>query len=61
MENFEDSEPKQGLWFPDVTRIELIDETGRAYVRWGASVELSIQDKGKTLKIFISPIGARPS
>ncbi len=46
----------------DVTRIEVIDETGRAYVRDdvlsggpGVEVELSYQDGGKTLKVFVKP------
>jgi hypothetical protein len=43
-----------------VTRIELIDETGRVYIRdprahGPISVELSYQDEGRTLKIFVSP------
>lgn len=43
-----------------VTRIEVIDHQsepviGRAYTKWGCEkVELSLQDDGKTLKIFIS-------
>lgn len=46
-----------------VTRVEVIDHTkpleeggGRAYVFWEneAKVELSLQDDGKTLKVFIS-------
>ena len=45
-----------------VNRVEVIDHTksvekggGRAYVFWedGAKVELSLQDEGRTLKIFI--------
>ena len=40
-----------------VTRFELIDHTARnnlrAVVRYGASVELSYQDNGKTLKVFL--------
>jgi hypothetical protein len=39
-----------------VTRFEVIDKDGRAYVRHGVSVELSFQDDGRTLKIFV---GAR--
>lgn len=36
-----------------VTRIEIIDQTGRAYVGYGFSdVKLSMQDDGRTLKIF---------
>jgi hypothetical protein len=45
-----------------VTRLEVIDETGRAYVRDGSltggpgvNVALSYQDDGRTLKIFVTP------
>lgn len=41
-----------------VTRVEVLDydrEWPRAYSRWGLDVvELSLQDDGKTLKIFIN-------
>ena len=42
-----------------VDRFEVIDETGRAYVKgsiYGSpvSVELSYQDEGRTLKVFVS-------
>lgn len=38
-----------------VTRLEVIDETGRAYVKYfdKGSVEYSLQDDDRTLKIFI--------
>ena len=37
-----------------VTRVEVIDSNGRAYVNMDVeSCELSYQDKGRTLKIFI--------
>lgn len=36
-----------------VTRFEVIDEKGRAYVRWEARIELSYQDDGRTLKVFV--------
>jgi hypothetical protein len=41
---------------PGITRVEVIDENGRSYVNWKPDnrVKLSIQDSGKTLKIFIS-------
>ena len=39
-----------------VTRFEVVDKDGRAYVRHGVSVELSFQDDGRTLKVFV---GAR--
>lgn len=43
----------------NVTRLEVIDhqtpETGRVYGKYNCEkVELSIQDFGKTLKVFIS-------
>jgi len=38
---------------PSLARIEVIDETGRAYVRRGVSVTLSYQDDGRTLKVFV--------
>jgi hypothetical protein len=39
-----------------VTRVEIIDQDGRSYVNWNDNnkVELSFQDNGKTLKVFIS-------
>lgn len=38
-----------------VTRVEVIDKTGRAYVNWKCNlVQLQAQDEGRTLKIFIS-------
>lgn len=38
-----------------VTRVEIIDEKGRSYVNWHDKnkVTTSIQDDGRTLKIFI--------
>jgi len=38
-----------------VTRVEVIDEHGRSYVHYNAgTVEYSLQDNARTLKIFIS-------
>lgn len=38
-----------------VTRVEVIDKTGRAYVNMSCVlVQLQAQDEGRTLKIFIS-------
>lgn len=47
----------------ELSRIEVIDETGRAYVRGSiyndpVKVELSVQDDGRTLKIFVTPVEA---
>lgn len=37
-----------------VTRVEVIDGTGRAYTGKGfKSVELHLQDEGRTLKVFV--------
>lgn len=35
-------------------RFEVIDETGRAYSRWGVDIELHYQDDGRTLKVFVT-------
>lgn len=39
-----------------VTRFEVIDEYGRRYTEHYCKVELSYQDDGRTLKIFIKPL-----
>jgi hypothetical protein len=39
-----------------VTRFEVIDENGRAYTQRDCKVELSYQDDGRTLKVFIKPL-----
>lgn len=36
-----------------VTRFEVIDETGRAYIRYSVDVKVSLQDDGRTLKVFV--------
>ena len=38
-----------------VTRIEVIDENGRQFTRWNCQVETSVQDDGRTLKLFLTP------
>jgi hypothetical protein len=44
----------EDLDLSEVTRVEVIDPTGRAYVALDIEeVELSLQDDYKTLKIFI--------
>lgn len=48
-------------WFRDqlvdmnrVTRVEVIDEDGRSYTEYNAkAVQISIQDDGRTLKVFL--------
>lgn len=39
-----------------VTRVEVVDQHGRSYVNYDStnSVAISIQDEGRTLKVFIS-------
>ena len=40
--------------FPEITRVEIIDSTGRAYTQYNvAEVQMSIQDDGRTMKIFL--------
>lgn len=43
------------LVLDNVTRVEVIDEQGRAYTRHNIDVvHLSVQDNGRTIKIFVS-------
>lgn len=45
--------------FNKIDRVEIIEELGkarysnRAYVRWKCTVQISLQDDGKTLKLFV--------
>jgi hypothetical protein len=39
-----------------LTRFEVIDENGRAYTEYSCKVELSYQDDGRTLKVFIKQL-----
>lgn len=36
-----------------VTRFEVIDGSGRAYVVYNADIEVCLQDEGRTMKVFI--------
>jgi hypothetical protein len=39
---------------PHINRVEVIDETGRAYVNMNVEhVQYSLQDGGRTLKLFV--------
>lgn len=38
----------------ELTRLEVIDESGRVYVNNSCKMELSYQDEGRTLKIFVN-------
>jgi len=40
--------------YPDVTRMEVITNDGREFVRYGCStVQVSLQDDGRTIKVFL--------
>lgn len=39
-----------------VTRFEVIDDNGRVYTTKDCKVELSYQDDGRTLKVFINSL-----
>jgi len=39
-----------------LTRFEVIDENGRAYTEHYCNVELSYQDDGRTLKVFVKSL-----
>lgn len=41
---------------PVVTRFEVIDEQGRRYTNNACNIELSYQDGGKTLKVFVKSV-----
>jgi hypothetical protein len=46
------------LYLKKVDRVEVVDQKGRSYVNWNTNnkTEISFQDDGKTLKIFISDL-----
>lgn len=39
--------------FDNINRLEIIDEKGRSYVEYNCKIKASLQDEGKTLKIFV--------
>ena len=45
---------KDGLYFPETTRFEVIDDEGRTYVKYDCEVKLAFQDDGQTIKMFVS-------
>jgi hypothetical protein len=47
--------------YTNVTRVEVIDQNGRSYVNWDSTnkVRLSMQDNGRTLKVFIDRVVER--
>ena len=44
--------------YKDVRRFEVIDDTGRARVYVGVDIEVSIQDNGYTMKVFVDEGGS---
>ena len=41
---------------PRIARFEVIDATGRAYIAKDCKIDLSYQDDGRTLKVFVKPL-----
>jgi hypothetical protein len=40
--------------YPDVTRVEVVTNEGREFVRYECSdVQVSLQDEGQTIKVFL--------
>lgn len=44
------NQPKE---LKNITRIEVIEKGMRKYTKWDCKVEESIQDEGRTLKLFV--------
>ena len=38
---------------PDVSRFEVVDWDGRRLTEWNVGVSISIQDEGRTLKVYL--------
>jgi hypothetical protein len=45
---------EETIKLPRVTKLVIVDKTGRVYTAKNSVVELSYQDKEKTLKIFVT-------
>jgi hypothetical protein len=44
---------RNDTYHPQVTRVEVVDETGRSFVQYySPGVEVQLQDDGHTLKVF---------
>jgi len=39
--------------FNDITRLEVIQNSERKFVQWDCKIDVSIQDSGRTMKIFV--------
>jgi len=42
-------------WTDTVTRLEIIGPQGRLLSMWPVAIEFSVQDEGRTLKVFVTP------
>lgn len=50
---------KSMINYPNITRVEVIDENGRSYTKYLSDDQMvcyDIQDDGRTLKVFINKI-----
>lgn len=50
-----DIQEQRSISFVNINRVEVIDDTGRAFVGYypTGAVEIDVQDSGRTLKIFV--------
>ena len=57
-----DIQAPRPISFVNVNRVEVIDDTGRAFVGYypTGAVEIDVQDSGRTLKIFVGEPPAHP-
>ena len=58
-EMFKASSKLEGIDYDKISRVEVIDETGRGYIRYlkdEENVRYAVQDEGRTLKIFIDDL-----
>ena len=39
--------------FEDITRLEVIQNSERKFVQWDCNIDVSLQDGGRTMKIFV--------
>lgn len=46
--------------FTRLTRLTIVDETGRILEKWQADIEPSVQDGGRTLKLFVNHNPSKP-
>lgn len=46
--------------FTRLTRLTVVDETGRILERWQADIDPQVQDNGRTLKLFVKHNANKP-